>query len=289
MERAERWFGRIFLVATGVLVAASIFGRRLDSSATMAVLVVAVVLLGLPHGALDPLVARKAFASSGRYSSFAFYAIYLIAVFTYALLWMKLPTVGLAGFLAISAYHFGSDWNSRGTALTRWSYGLTVVTLPAVLHGGDEAPIFALLGTLHAQTLVDVSRVLAPIAFAVGGAGAILQFKQYKYRRDLLEFLAIVAGALLLEPLVFFTCYFSLLHSPRHLLETAEDLGLANFQTIAMKSLPILVATLLLGSVFYLNLPDSSMSGRIVITVFIGLAALTVPHMLLETLASKMQ
>jgi Brp/Blh family beta-carotene 15,15'-monooxygenase len=113
----------------------------------------------------------------------------------------------------------------------------------------------------------------------------VLQFKER--RRDLVEFVAIVAGALLLEPLVFFTCYFSLLHSPRHLLETARELGLITFHSIARKSLPILIATILLGLLFYANLHGASMSGRIEMTVFIGLAALTVPHMLLETVATR--
>jgi Brp/Blh family beta-carotene 15,15'-monooxygenase len=285
MERAERWFERSFLVATAVLVAAGVFGLRFSSSTTLVVLVVGVVALGLPHGALDPLVARMAFATSGRYSSVTFYAVYLFAVSIYALLWIRLPTLGLAGFLMISAYHFGSDWYPRGTVFTRLGYGLTVVALPAMLHSSAEARIFALLGTQHSQTLVEISRVLAPLAVAVGGAGAILQFK--KSRKDLLEFLTIVVGALLLEPLVFFTCYFSLLHSPRHLLDTAKSLGLKNFQSIVLKSLPILIATLVLGGLFYLNLPEVSMSGRIVMTVFIGLAALTVPHMLLETITSE--
>jgi Brp/Blh family beta-carotene 15,15'-monooxygenase len=285
MEQAERRFERVFVVATAVLVVAAVFGARLSSSTTLVVLVAGVVVLGLPHGALDPMVARKAFGHYDRYNDLSFYSGYLLAVFVYAMLWMKLPTLGLASFLMISAYHFGSDWYPRGSIFTRLGYGLAVVTLPALLHASDEARIFALLGTQHAQTLVDTSRVLAPLAVTVGVVGAVLQFKQR--RNDLVEFLAIIAGALMLEPLVFFTCYFSLLHSPRHLLETAKDLGLANFQSIALKSLSILIATLVLGCLFYMSLRGASMSGRIVMTVFIGLAALTVPHMLLETMASE--
>jgi hypothetical protein len=48
-----------------------------------------------------------------------------------------------------------------------------------------------------------------------------------------------------------------------------------------------LIATILLGLLFYANLHGASMSGRIEMTVFIGLAALTVPHMLLETVATR--
>jgi Brp/Blh family beta-carotene 15,15'-monooxygenase len=287
MQTAERWYGPLFLLVIGLLVTAAIFGKRLDPAATLAVLVAGVVVFGLPHGALDPLVARKTFENRGRYSAIAFYGIYLGVVLAYVLLWLKFPTLGLSGFLLISAYHFGGDWHPRGNALTRFAYGATVVTLPAMLHGGEVMRVFALLGTVHGQTIVEVERVLAPIALIAAGIGAVLQCKQS--RRDLVEFSAIALGAIFLEPLVFFTCYFSLLHSPRHLLETAENLGIGNLQTIAIKSLPVLMATLALGSVLYLSLPAISVSGRIIMVLFIGLAALTMPHMLLETLAMKKQ
>jgi Brp/Blh family beta-carotene 15,15'-monooxygenase len=287
MQMVERWYGRVFLIVTGLLVAASLFGKQLDPMATLVALVAGVTVLGLPHGALDPMVARKVFEDRRRYSGIAFYGIYLSIVLAYAVFWLKFPTLGLSGFLLISAYHFGSDWYSRGSVLTRCAYGLTVVTLPAILHGGEVMRVFSLLGTAHAQTLVDISRVLAPIALIAAGVGAILQCKQS--RRDLVEFSAIVFGAIFLEPLVFFTCYFSLLHSPRHLLETAENLGIDNLKTIAIKSLPVLIATLALGGILYFSLPTISVSGRIVMVVFIGLATLTVPHMLLDALAMKMQ
>jgi Brp/Blh family beta-carotene 15,15'-monooxygenase len=286
-ERTEVWFVRAFLLLTVALVVAAFCGAQPNNPTTLVILVVGVVFLGLPHGALDPMVARKAFANYGWYSSLVFYAVYLVAVLMCAEFWMRSPTMGLACFLIISAYHFGTDWYPRGTVLTRLAYGLTVVSLPALLHAGPVAEIFTQLGTQHAQTLVSISRVIAPLAVVAGGAGAVLQFRRRK--TDIAEFLAIVAGALLLEPLVFFTCYFSLLHSPRHLLETAQDLGLTNFRDIALKSLPILVATSVLAALLYVNLQRASSSGRILMTVFIGLAALTVPHMLLDTLASELR
>jgi Brp/Blh family beta-carotene 15,15'-monooxygenase len=287
MQTAERAYGPIFLIATAVLVAAALLGHRLDPRATLVVLVAGVVVLGLPHGALDPMVARMALKDRGRFNGIMFYTIYVSVVLAYAMLWLGFPTAGLSGFLLVSTYHFGSDWYPRGSTLTRCAYGLTLVTLPAMLHGSDVVPVFALLGTAHAQALVDVSRALAPIGLIAAGVGAILQFK--RSRRDLVEFSTIVLGAIFLEPLVFFTCYFCLLHSPRHLLETARGLGIGNLKTIAVKSLPVLIATLALGSVLYLCLPAIPMTERIIMVVFIGLAALTMPHMLLDTLTMNVQ
>jgi Brp/Blh family beta-carotene 15,15'-monooxygenase len=281
---AERYYGCIFLLATGALILASLWGARLGQPAALALLVAGVIVLGLPHGALDPMVARKAFESRRNYSTASFYAVYLVLALGYCLLWLRFPTLGLSAFLAIAAIHFGSDWQHRGSALTRLAYGVTVVTLPALAHPAEVAGIYSILGTSHAQTLVELSKVLGAMAAVVGFVGAILQVKQCK--TDLPEFLAIVMAALLLGPLVFFTCYFSLLHSPRHLLETSADLGITSLRGVWVKTLPIVAATVALCGVLYFALPGISVSGRLLMTVFIGLASLTIPHMLLDTLAS---
>jgi len=280
VDIAEQYYGRAFLLAVGILALASVFHQQLAPSTALLVLVGGVILLGLPHGALDPMVAGKAFAGHRYYSPIAFYAFYLVLALSYSLLWSRYPTLGLSSFLVIAAVHFGSDWQHRGTALTRIAYGLTIVTLPALAHPGEVAGIYAALGTSHAQILVHISMVVAVTAAIAGGTGAVVQYKQRA--SDLYEFLAIVVGATLLGPLVFFTCYFCLLHSPRHLLETAGELGIASLRKIYIVAAPVVLATIALGGTFWFVLPDISYNGRILTLVFVGLASLTVPHMILD-------
>jgi Brp/Blh family beta-carotene 15,15'-monooxygenase len=283
MEIAERWYGRIFIAITGLLILAALIGRQLNPTTALGMLVAGVVILGLPHGALDPLVARKAFAGRRAYTTTTFFAGYLALVLGYWLLWNRYPTLGLSLFLLIAAFHFGSDWESRGSLLTRCAYGCTVVTLPALRFLAEVASIYAMLGTGHAAIVVPASRVIAPAAAGIAAVGAALRFRQR--RSDALELFTIVAGALLLKPLVFFTCYFALLHSPRHLLETAERLGMTSLKRIYRATLPVVLATLVLAGFASSLLPRIGMDARVLRIVFIGLAALTVPHMLLDTLA----
>lgn len=279
---AERWYVRIYLAITVLLLLASLIGWQLSPTATLIALGVGVVFLGLPHGALDPLVAHRAFSDRPGYTSIIFYSVYLALVLNYWLLWSRYPTLGLTFFLLIAAFHFGSDWELRGNFVTRCAYGLAIITLPSVRFPPDVASIYAMLGTGHAALLVTLSRGFAPVAVGVALIGATFQFKQRT--TDIVELLTIVASALLLEPLVFFTCYFALLHSPRHLLETAEGLGLTTLKHIYQTTLPVVLATLLLAGIAYGLLPRISIDARFLRIVFIGLAALTVPHMLLDTL-----
>ncbi len=139
MQVAERYYGRAVLLAVGVLALAWVFHKELAPATALLVLFVGVILRGLPHGALDPMVAGKALAGHCCYSPIAFYAFYLILALSYGLLWSRYPTLGLPSFLAIAAVHFGSDWQHRGIALTRIAYGSTVVTLPALAHPVEVA------------------------------------------------------------------------------------------------------------------------------------------------------
>jgi len=280
---AERWYGRIFIATTVLLLCAALLGYQLSPSATLAFLVAGVILLGLPHGALDPMVAKKAFAGRRGYTTAVFYVAYLALVLGYWVLWNRFPTLGLASFLLIAAFHFGSDWEGHGNFLTRCAYGCAIVTLPSLRFPAQVASIYGMLGTEHASALVDLSKVLAPVAVGIALVGAVLQFQRQK--NDVFELLTITAGALWIHPLVFFTCYFTLLHSPRHLLETAEGLGMTRLKNIYLATLPILLATLLLAAIAYGLLPHIGTNARLLRIVFIGLATLTVPHMLLDTLA----
>lgn len=282
MEFADHWYSRIFICIIGLLVMMAFTGRQLSPSAALFVLVAGVIFLGLPHGALDPEVARRAFASA-RYSTITFYAAYLTLVFVYWLLWNRLPTTGLIFFLIISAFHFGSDWGSRGSLVTRCAYGLAIVSLPSLRFPSEVASIFTMLGTSHAMGLVELSKIVAPAAVCIAAIGAGSQFRQRK--SDAVELLTILAGAVSLQPLVFFTCYFSLLHSPRHLFETAQALEMASLKSIFRATLPVMMATLLLAGLAYSRLAHLGIATSVLRIVFIGLAALTVPHMLLDTAA----
>ena len=282
METAERYCGRVFLFVTGLLVLASLFSLRLALPTALATLVVGVVFLGLPHGALDSMVASKSFANNRYFSRIAFYASYLCLALSYSFLWSRYPTLGLSCFLAIAAIHFSSDWQDRGSDVTRLAYGVTIVTLPALAHPVEVAAIYAALGTTHAELLVNVSKVLAVAAVILVGTSGIMQFRRRS--SDLYEFVAIIAGAMLLAPLVSFTCYFCLLHSPRHLLQTAEELDIAGFRSLFMAVAPVVLITVMLAGTFWFLMPGIPPTNRVLTLVFVGLASLTVPHMILDRL-----
>ena len=231
------------------------------------------------------MVAKRCFADSPGVTLPIFYMLYAAAALLYTLVWWKWPACGLASFLAIAAYHFGSDWENRGSLLSRCAYGTTIVILPALAHPAQVAAVYQALGVVHPQLLLQVSSFVAMLAAGLAIVSGAWRWRSC--RNDMVEVVCIVAGAILLQPLFFFVCYFALLHSPRHLLQTARSLGIAHLAEIARVIAPVVLLTLLLAAILFAVLHGKRIDDRILYVIFVGLAALTVPHMILEKLAAQ--
>jgi Brp/Blh family beta-carotene 15,15'-monooxygenase len=94
------------------------------------------------------------------------------------------------------------------------------------------------------------------------------------------------------SPLLSFTIYFCFLHSLRHTFSLIEEIdnknfrsGLTQFLKKAML-LTILTSALFFVSIFFLN-KYYLLNSAILKVIFIGLASLTFPHILLEYLLEK--
>ena len=95
-----------------------------------------------------------------------------------------------------------------------------------------------------------------------------------------------------LDPLIAFTIYFCFLHSFRHSISLIKILDKKNFlkgsKTFIKKALPLTILTGLLylfALGFLLNSHD--LIDAILKVIFIGLASLTFPHILLEYLIER--
>jgi Brp/Blh family beta-carotene 15,15'-monooxygenase len=96
-----------------------------------------------------------------------------------------------------------------------------------------------------------------------------------------LEFISLFILAYFTSPLLYFTLYFCLLHSPRHLSELfIAAPTLEHSRMLRMMLIYTLATLVLLGGLgwYWATLPTSTLILRL---IFIGLAAVTVPHMLL--------
>ena len=103
------------------------------------------------------------------------------------------------------------------------------------------------------------------------------------------ELLILLICAASFEPLWYFIAYFCGLHSPRHLIAEFKSMRQeARFSAyVAMLALTILTLGVAAISGSHLEKYYESIDIAIYQTIFIGLAALTVPHMCLLEWAAK--
>ncbi len=280
-----------------------------EFSAQALIMAVAVALIALPHGAFDMEIGRRAFRPvQGRLWWIPFVALYLLGAVLAALLWWIAPTVGLALLLLLGALHWGDeDLEKKPPARAQrvWlalSRGAVPVALPCLAHPERVAEIFTILGVADATT--GNVRTIAAIATVLALPGVLVGiFHALSSRRGapplpraapLLEVGAIAALMFTAPPLLAFTLYFCLWHSVRHSLRSASELDPDSLPGALRRyaratALPV-GATIVAAAVVVALILRSDIEGvpaALVQAVFIGLFALTIPHVSLEWLVNR--
>lgn len=255
--------------------------------AQVIVLGVLAAVLGLPHGALDPLIARRLGLWKGPAGFAVFNLAYLGAVVAVVLLWLLNPIASLVVFLAVSAVHFGADWNGDRPVWLRITAGVGLLSLPSLGHRAEVSGLYETLAPGGGEAISTVQFWIAPVALVgmlIGAGLAIRRRPNESVELVLAALLAVVA-----PPLVFFAIYFCALHSVRHLRSgfRAESRGrLTALIVVLYTAVPILGAVAVLLVSLSVG-PVVAVDDRLLQVVFIGLAGLTVPHMILVGLESR--
>ncbi len=248
------------------------------------VLAISTAILGLPHGSLDTAVAKRYLKLDTPLRLVTFFAGYMALGGLVLGFWLMAPNLALAAFLLYSAVHFGDDVANRLGRISGTGYGLWILGLPVALQSQQVLPLFEMLGATEAELIVAA----APWALGIGGgllASGLIMRKE-RAISDWRDPLLLIPAAAFLHPLAYFIAYWCFLHSPRHLEIAARDLGMNGWKERLKAVAPTTLATYALAFAavpFLLGLPTDAALMRI---IFIGLAALTVPHMLLEFIAS---
>ncbi len=102
---------RLLALATGLLlVFLHHLGGTLNPLIDYVFFVLFIVLVGIPHGALDHLVEEKSLVGQRKtFSMVRFLVRYIAIILAYAVLWFITPALSLLVFLLISAWHFGES------------------------------------------------------------------------------------------------------------------------------------------------------------------------------------
>ena len=252
----------------------------------------AILLAGVPHGGFDGAVARRAGWSQRPLDWLVFHAGYVVLAMLVTAIWWYQPTASLAVFLAISAIHFGSSdvravappWQAACALPLAAHCGLVCIGIPGLQPHLVE-PLFAILVGAEASVwLLETISLLLPAWLLAVVAYAAYAVFEARWRAPASVLIALVAAAYWLPPLVSFALYFCLVHSPSHSLRIWRSLLPEHRRRCVIEAVCYTLAAWITGLsllLWYQNNHSFDLDSALLQLTFIGLAALTVPHMIL--------
>ena len=171
--------------------------------------------------------------------------------------------------------------------------GSLVIIAPLLFHKYETLTIFKSLNFDISQSIFLNNEILYLFIFASFLSNIILSLNKNLNSKSLLlmDFLSILIINYFLNPIIAFTIYFCFLHSIRHSISLIKDINRnikKGFPIFLKKAMPLTIITALayLFSLFFLN-NYYEFNEAVYKVIFIGLASLTFPHILLEYLIEK--
>ncbi|MDC0250593.1 Brp/Blh family beta-carotene 15,15'-dioxygenase [Candidatus Pelagibacter sp.] len=265
-----------------------------------------ILIIGVSHGSLDHIKGQKLLELYNLKSIFIFYIGYILISGVVIVTWMMLPSVTLIIFLIIASYHFGKEdtqflINNRSyfTQILYFFKGFLIILAPLCFHFQETVAIFKLLlidSEIFYLSLnfIETNKVIQFGIFCSTLSSIFLFLKNFEIKKFVifLDYFSILLLNYYLSPLLAFTIYFCFLHSIRHSISLAIELdpnNIANgFKLFVKKAFPLTILTGVFSFIaLYLISNSYNLDSAILKVIFIGLASLTFPHILLEYFLEK--
>ena len=258
-----------------------------------------ILVIGISHGALDDMKGKKLLKLL-RYNSISiFYSIYLMISILIVIAWYIFPNAILLIFLIVAAYHFGKEdtvFSFKKRLVSEILFflkGSSVIVSPLLFQREATNEIFKLLNfnvfelPVFSDQLLIIFLILSFFSSLYISSSKNLDIKMIM----IVDFLSLLILNFFLTPVLAFTIYFCFLHSIRHSITLIFELdnsfkkGLRKF---TVRAIPLTIITMVIFLVAIYSLNNFYMLDEAIYKViFIGLASLTFPHILLEYLLEK--
>ena len=257
-----------------------------------------ILTIGISHGSLDHIKGKKLIKYLGYRSMSIFYLIYLLIGAVTILIWLIFPKSLLFLFLIIAAYHFGKEDSEFINQKERFELiyflkGSLIITSPLFFHKEETLAIFETLNFNISNNLIISNEILFIFILLSLISGIILSLNKSIEAKSLLlmDYLSILILNYFLNPIIAFTIYFCFLHSIRHSISLIREINknlTKGLPIFIKKALPLTILTIF-GYVVSISILNNynEFNETIYRVIFIGLASLTFPHILLEYLIEK--
>ena len=248
--------------------------------------------IGVSHGALDNYKGMKLLKKFKIKKSLYFYLSYITFSTFVIFLWIILPEITLVLFLIIAAFHFGKEDNvfkknrTKYLSLFLFLKGSLIILAPLYFNFDETVKIFGVLNL----KIENINSSILLTLIIVSVLSSFIINKDFIF--PFVDCFTIIILNYTFSPIIAFTIYFCFLHSIRHSVALIYEIDNKNLKKgtkiFFQKALPLTIVTglLFLVGLFILN-NFYSFNYSVLKVIFIGLASLTFPHILLEYLLEK--
>jgi Brp/Blh family beta-carotene 15,15'-monooxygenase len=268
-----------YWIAAVALLMARVLGLPLAGPFAVTAATLLFIAGGLPHGAYDIALLRRAVVLD-RYGLVLAVGAYIAIAASMAMLWLSAPLIALIVFLVVAAVHFGEDWPMLDEPLLRFAAGAAVIAAPTIWHRIDVSAMFVEMSNERATLIAQIITAAAPVTLLVTavGVGAAWREGSRKWAGAMTLCLLLLV---LLPPVAGFALFFVFLHSPRHLAQTRVllcEMSLARWLTTGA----LLSCAAVLGWCALQRLAHTPIEATMAAKAFQLLASVAVPHLLLS-------
>jgi len=247
----------------------------------LTLLLITVSIIGIPHGYFDFLIAKKLFDN---YKSWLikFIFSYLSISLIYLMSWLYYSEIALIFFLIISTYHFGIEETEEienKNYLLIFLLGGTPIFIPILFHTSEVFSFFSILLNYNFQPLFVLNElkyiyVILFLLFLIN------------YKKLLFLYILLLINFIFLPPLISFILYFCFHHSLRHYLYSMSDPKIypnsLNLRKPALFFIILTITFTVIAISLMLKLTTFTFQHVIIQYIFITLACLTLPHLILN-------
>jgi len=262
-----------------------------------------ILSVGISHGAMDNYKANKILKIYKINNKIIFYLIYTLISLLVIIFWFFFASLTLLIFLLVASYHFGREdtsfLNIGNSNFDQFFYlikGSLIIFAPLFFYIDETLKIFEVL-LINDEVLFFIKNqhwiINIFLSLSILGYFYFVFKNKFKdFEILFLDMLSIFILNFIFSPLIAFTIYFCFLHSVRHIISISCELDKNSFSNGAKifvkKALPLTILTALLYFLSLVCLSNSyGLNDIIIQVIFIGLASLTFPHILLEYLIEK--
>lgn len=259
----------------------------------LSILLVGILYLGIPHGALDIYLIQKIVRR--KRDIILLLTFYVVALFPMSLAWKFSPTGAFLFFVLYSSFHFAqSDLVfAKFNHLEFWTRFLSIFSFPFTFHTDKflKYASYLLADDLFKQfiSVFQFGTILAILGILII---SLLSFKEFVKHRAItstqfMEHIVILILYYFLDPLYAFGIYFCFIHSIKHLVNVfSSDIKFSVIEILPFWLIPI---SAMAGIVVFSQSINNEllMDKTFLHSTMIVISAIALPHAVLVHFCKK--